>query len=186
MANDRQILFIQGGGGHAVHDHWDNRLVDSLRQALGPGYEVRYPRMPDEDDPKYAKWKPAIVREIASLDDGAILIGHSLGGTMLVHAIADQPPEREIAAIMLISAPFIGKGGWPSDDIAAEPDLGARLPAGVPVHLFHGTADETAPPAHADLYAKAIPQAELHMLEGRDHQLGNDLREVAAAVRGLG
>src|SRR4029453_7077564 len=88
----RQILFIQGGGAD-VHDAWDDKLVASLKRELGEGYDVRYPRMPDEDDPKFAKWKPAIGREIAGLDEGAVLIGHSIGGTMLVHALAEQLSE---------------------------------------------------------------------------------------------
>ena len=52
----RQVLFVQGGG-EGVHDQWDDKLVASLRRELGPGYEVRYPRMPGEDDPHYAPWK---------------------------------------------------------------------------------------------------------------------------------
>jgi pimeloyl-ACP methyl ester carboxylesterase len=51
------------------------------------------------------------------------------------------------------------------------------------VHVFHGLQDETAPPSHADLYARAIPQARVHQLPGRDHQLNNDLSEVAEAIR---
>jgi hypothetical protein len=43
--------------------------------------------------------------------------------------------------------------------------------------------DETAPPSHADLYGRAIPQAQVRLLPGRDHQLNNDLREVAEAIR---
>ena len=50
MTETRQVLFIQGGGA-GVHDEWDDKLVDSLRRELGDGYEVRYPRMPAEDDP---------------------------------------------------------------------------------------------------------------------------------------
>ena len=46
------------------------------------------------------------------------------------------------------------------------------------MHVFHGLQDETAPPSHADLYALAIPQAQVHRLPGRDHQLNNDLSEV--------
>jgi pimeloyl-ACP methyl ester carboxylesterase len=61
-------------------------------------------------------------------------------------------------------------------------DLGARLPQGVQVHVFHGLQDETAPPSHADLYALVIPQAQVHRLPGRDHQLNNDMSEVAEAV----
>jgi predicted alpha/beta hydrolase family esterase len=180
-----RILFIQGGGGHDVHDAWDNKLVESLRRELGDGYDVRYPRMPDEDDPKYVKWKPVIGREIAGLEEGAILVGHSIGGTMLVHALAEEPPEELPAAIILISAPYIGEGGWRDDEVEAKTDLGARLPDGVPVHLFHGSDDETAPPSHADLYAKAIPQAQVHGLPGRNHQLDNDLKEVAEVVRAV-
>src|SRR3954468_19522912 len=88
----KQILFIQGGGA-GVHDQWDNRLVDSLRRELGPGYDIRYPRMPDEADPSYAKWKATIAQEIAGLDDGAILIGHSVGATILINALAEEPPK---------------------------------------------------------------------------------------------
>jgi pimeloyl-ACP methyl ester carboxylesterase len=61
-------------------------------------------------------------------------------------------------------------------------DLGARLPRSVPVHVFQGMQDETVPAAHSDLYARAIPQARVHRLAGRDHQLGNDLSEVASTI----
>jgi len=180
----RQMLFIQGGG-RDVHDEWDDKLVASLKRELGSDAEVRYPRMSNEDDPKYADWKPAIWLEVAKLDEGAVLVGHSIGGTILVHALAEEEPNVRPGAIILISAPFVGEGGWPSDDIEAKPDLGERLPAGIPVHLFHGSDDDTVPPAHADLYAKAIPQAQVHRLPGRDHQLNNDLKEVAEVVRAV-
>ena len=91
--------------------------------------------------------------------------------------------KTKLGAIILLSAPFVGPGGWPGDQLPA--DLGARLPQGVPVHLFQGDEDDTVPPAHAQLYARAIPQAQLHLLAGRDHQLGNDLSEVATAIRAL-
>jgi hypothetical protein len=32
-------------------------------------------------------------------------------------------------------------------------------------------------------HALAIPQAQVHQLPGRDHQLNNDLSEVAEAIR---
>ncbi|NES16010.1 MULTISPECIES: alpha/beta fold hydrolase [Micromonospora] len=181
MAGTRQILFIQGGGA-GVHDEWDHKLVDSLRRELGDGYEVRYPRMPDEDDPSYARWSAAIRRELAGLDDCAVVAGHSVGATILVNTLAERPPERELAAIVLIAAPFVGAAGWPGDEFELPQDLGARLPQGVPVHVFHGLQDETAPPSHAELYAHAIPQAQLHRLPGRDHQLDNDLSEVAKTL----
>jgi pimeloyl-ACP methyl ester carboxylesterase len=51
--------------------------------------------------------------------------------------------------------------------------------------VFQGLEDDTVPPAHADLYARAIPQAQLHWLPGRDHQLRNELGDVATLIRKL-
>ena len=183
MAKSRPVLFIQGGGAGA-HDQWDDKLFDSLGRGLGDGHEVRYPRMPDEADPSYARWSAAIRGELAALADGVVL-GHSVGGTILVNALAERPPERRLRAIVLIAAPFVGAGGWPGGEFELPPDLGARLPREVPVHIFHGLEDQTAPPRHADLYASAIPRARLHRLPGRDHQLGNDLSEVVKVIRHL-
>ena len=180
----RQLLFVQGGG-EGVHDAWDNKLVASLEQALGPGWDIRYPRMPQEADPKFAAWKAALLGEIAGLDNGAILVGHSVGATVLVHSLAEDPPARTPAGVFLIAAPFVGDGGWPSDEVTPKPDLGALLPARSAVFLYQGDADDTVPMAHADHYAKAIPQAVIRRLPGRDHQLGDDLSEVVADIRGL-
>ncbi|MEU1590677.1 alpha/beta fold hydrolase [Micromonospora sp. NPDC005710] len=177
-----QILMIQGAGA-GVHDEWDDKLVDSLSRELGDAYEVRYPRMPDEDDPSYATWGAAVRREIAAVGEGAVLVGHSVGGTILVHALAERPPERTLTAIVLVAAPFVGPGGWAGDEFELPNDLGARLPYGVPVHVFHGLQDDTVPPSHADLYAGVIAQARLHLLPGRDHQLNDDLSEVATVIR---
>jgi predicted alpha/beta hydrolase family esterase len=177
-----QVLFVQGAGPD-VHDGWDRKLVDSLERELGPDYRVRYPRMPEEHDPRYAAWKPALLRELDSLGDGAILIGHSVGGTMLLHVLAERAPSVQPRALMLIAAPFIGDGGWPSDEIQPRTDF--ALPAGLSVFLYHGSDDKTVPTAHVRLYAGAIPQATVRMLAGRDHQLNNDLGDVARDIRSL-
>jgi pimeloyl-ACP methyl ester carboxylesterase len=179
-----QILFVQGGG-EGTHDQWDNKLVDSLGSALGPDYQVRYPLMPNEADPSYRAWKATLEREFVRLDLGAILIGHSIGGTIMINVLAERPPQCVLGAIILIAAPFVGQDGWTSDDIESRPDFAARLPVDVPVFLYHGTKDETVPVDHIDLYAKAIPSAHVRRLNGRDHQLNNDLSEVANDIRQL-
>ena len=180
----RRILFVQGGG-EDVHDHWDNKLVESLRRELGPRYEVRYPLMPNEADPQVAAWGAALESEIAALETGAIVVGHSIGGTILINVLAERTPAVGLGAIVLIAAPFVGHGGWKTDDIETRADLGARLPPGVPVFLYHGDQDTTAPIAHVALYAAAIPHAHVRQLANRDHQLNNNLSEVASDIREL-
>jgi len=145
----RQVLFVQGAG-EGVHDRWDSKLVASLERELGESYAVRYPRMPGEDDPSYSAWKAALLGEFASLEDDAILVGHSVGGTILIHVLAEQPSKPGFAGIFLIAAPFIGEGGWPSDDIDDRKDFSGRLPPGVPIYLYHGADDTDVPLAHSE------------------------------------
>jgi predicted alpha/beta hydrolase family esterase len=180
----RQILFVQGGG-EGAHDKWDSKLVESLQNELGPDYEIRYPKMPNEGDPGYAVWKAALETELDGFSDRVILIGHSVGGAILINFLAEGTVKLKPVAILLIATPFIGQGGWTSGDITPQPDLEGRLPRDVPVFLYQGSKDETVPCAHVGLYAEAIPTAHVHLLNGRDHQLNNDLSEVCADIRGL-
>jgi predicted alpha/beta hydrolase family esterase len=178
------VLFVQGGGAGA-YDAWDSKLVASLSTELGPYYRICYPRMPDEAGPDYAVWARAITKELAACGDGVILVGHSIGATMLVSFLAEGEPKEQLSGIFLVAAPFIGEGGWPSDDLEPMNDIGTRLPNGVPVYLYHGSEDETTPIAHVELYARAIPQAVVRRLEGRDHQLNENMSEVARDIEQL-
>lgn len=180
-----QILFVQGGG-EGAHGDWDDKLVASLRHDLGDCVDVRYPQLPNEGDPHFQAWKRTLVSEIETLDAGAILVGHSIGAAILAHTLAEAPPVKRPGGLFLLVMPFIGAGGWPSDEITAKPDLGARLPPGMAIFLYHGDANETVDPGHLDLNATAIPQAEIRRLPGRDHQFGGDLSAVAADIKALG
>ena len=143
MTGARQVLFIQGGGAGA-HDEWDDTLVESLRRGLGDRYEVRYPRMPGESDPSYARWSAAIRREIAALDAGAVVVGHSVGATILVSVLAERPVGRALRGIVLIAAPFVGEGGWSSDEFALASDWARGCHAACACIVFHGL--RTRPP----------------------------------------
>lgn len=176
-----EILFVQGAG-ERVHDDWDDKLAGSLERTLGSGYRLVYPRMPDEADPTYSGWKTALRDEASRLADGAILVGHSLGGAFLVQLLAEAPLARQPRALVLIAAPYLGEGGWPSEEIPPQADLAARLPEAMPVFVFHGTDDRIVPPSHAKLYAQAIPRAVLRLVPERDHQLNDDLGEVAEVI----
>lgn len=180
MADGSKVLFIQGAGAGTYAD-WDSKLVAGLTQA---GFEVVYPRMPEEADPQFAEWSSAILREVEAMGVG-MLVGHSVGAAVLIHTLAKHPRLlNNVTAVCLIAAPFLGDGGWPSADVTLVDGWGAPL-ATFPVHLFHGDADEIVPADHMDLYAAAIPNARTHLLIGRDHQLNADVTEVAKVLQSL-
>ena len=99
--------------------------------------------------------------------------------------LSESAPPREIAGIFLVATPFVGEGGWPSEEIESKEDLAALLPEDVPIFFYHGREDDTAPVEHLRLYGRAIPKAVTRLLDESDHQLNNDLSEVAEDIRRL-
>jgi hypothetical protein len=177
-----RVLFIQGGGNGAYDV--DAKLVEALRNELGPEYEVRYPQMPNESKPDYNIWTRRIADELADMRDGAILVGHSIGASIAIKWLTERKPERSLAGVFLIATPFWGDlPPWQWKDVQLSPD--ARLPRGLPLFLYHGSDDETVPFGHLALYEKVFPQAHVRRLQERNHQLNNNLAEVASDIRSL-
>jgi uncharacterized protein len=69
--------------------------------------------------------------------------------------------------------------------VALPEDFASKLPRGTPIFFYHGSDDEAVPFAHLALYAKKVPRAIIRTLDGRGHQLNNDLTEVVADIRSL-
>lgn len=180
MAN--QVLFIQGGGSEGAYDE-DARLVASLRETLGAEYVVRYPKMPSEAEPDYESWKNAIAGELAAMGSGAILIGHSIGASVIIRAVVDGGIEQSLAGVFLLAAPFwYDHHFWRWDEVKLPGNAAERIPNRLPVFLYHGRQDEFVPFSHVEMYAQALPQATVRGLDGRNHQLNDDLMEVAQDI----
>lgn len=180
----RQVLFVQGGGEGAYDESVS--LVESLRTALGNGYHVRFPKMPDEGEPDFATWKNVIADELAEMGDGAILIGHSIGGSVVIRALVDGGIGRSLAGVFVLSAPFwYDDDFWRWDEARLPADAAERIPDGVPVFIYHGREDESIPVSHVEMYARALPQATVRRLDGRNHMLNDDLSDVAQAIKRL-
>jgi uncharacterized protein len=45
--------------------------------------------MPEEDSATYADWKVPIERELANRDDAVILVGHSVGSSVLIKYLSE-------------------------------------------------------------------------------------------------
>ncbi len=173
----KRVLFIQGAGAGAYD--MDEKLVASLRSALGLDYEVSYPRMPGEGDPVYFVWKPAISAAIVVAGDGATLVGHSVGGASLLKYLVEEPLTQRIAGLFLIAAPAWDGGQWAFEDLRLPEDAASRLKPIERIHFYHCQDDTTVPFAHLALHAQRIPQANTHAFQGRGHQFDNDLSFVA-------
>ncbi len=76
------ILFIQGGGEGGYEA--DKQLALYLQNALGKTYDINYPKMPDENDPDYHLLKVKFDQELKKIERKVVLVGHSVGGYLLL------------------------------------------------------------------------------------------------------
>lgn len=181
----KHVLFIHGAGDGAFEE--DGVLVASLQNALGYEYDVHYPNMPEQDSATYADWKAPIERELAALDDDVILVGHSVGSSVLVKYLSEQQLDTSISSLFLLATPYWGADDfWTWDEARLPEGVAAKL-ANIPrVFLYHSRDDDIVPFAHLALYAAKLPQAVIREFDGRGHQFGNDLAEVAEDIQRAG
>lgn len=179
----KQVLFIQGAGEGAYEE--DGKLVKSLRDVLGSEYNVQYPKMPEEEDQGYEAWKARISKELAALDGEVILVGHSVGSSMLLKYLSEEKIENSTVGIFLIAAPYWGTGGWQVDEFRLDEDRASELLKAYPIFFYHSRDDDIVPFAHLALHVEKFPQATVREFDGRGHQFNNDLSEVAADIKSL-
>lgn len=178
----KHVLFIHGAGDGAFEE--DGLLVASLQNALDPTYDVHYPKTPEEYSATYADWKALIERELATLENHVILVGHSVGGSVLIKYLSEQQLDKPITSLFLLAAPYWGADEfWKWDEARLCEDVAAK-PANIPcIFLYHSRDDEVVPFAHLALYAAKLPLAIIREFDGRGHQFGNNLAEVARDIR---
>ena len=178
-----QLLFIQGVGKNAHAE--DKKLADNLKSLLGTSYEIHFPKMKNEETGDYRIWVQQITRELDSLEGNVILVGHSIGASVLLKLLSEEEVEN-ITALFLISTPFWGGDkGWKYDGfetLQLPSKTKSKLPANLPLFFYHASDDEVVPFNHLSLFAKEFPKATIRKIEKGGHQLNNDLSEVAKDI----
>jgi predicted alpha/beta hydrolase family esterase len=168
VSTKRQVFFLHSAGSQGKGEGSD-RFAGLLEQGLGSGYEVRRPIMPEPDNPSFLRWRGPVERELCALDDGALLIGHSLGGSVLLKVLSEARDFPRIAGLFLVAVPFWGAGGWDVEEFVLGDDFAKRLPEIPRVVLYHSRDDDSVPFAHLDRYARALPLATVRPLDGFGH-----------------
>ena len=177
------LLFIQGASAGA-HDA-DRPLADALGQALGADFRVHFPRMPNEDAPDNDVWKRAISTALVRTR-ATFLVAHSAGAAIAADMLAQRGTRAELTplrGLFLLAPPFVGEGGWKLDGFHFDRPIDSATLDDLPMHLYFGSADQTVPPSHADLYEALFPAATIHRLPGCDHQFGGFMARVAQDLR---
>jgi predicted alpha/beta hydrolase family esterase len=114
----------------------------------------------------------------------AILVGHSLGGSVLLKYLSEEGAPISAAGLFLVAAPYWGAEGWKVDDFALDSEFASRLPRSLEIFLYHSREDPEVPFAHAAIYAARLSQATFRAIGGSEHEFKDGLRELADDIKG--
>jgi predicted alpha/beta hydrolase family esterase len=181
----KHIFLIQGAGTGAYE--MDKQLAISLSRSLGPHYKVHYPALPHEDDAPYEEWIHHLETELAPIQEPIVLVGHSVGASILIKWMSERETEKPIAGMFLLACPFWGGKGWlyPGYEGLMLTDSSLNRPTSSPIFLYHCRDDEIVPFDHLALYAQIIPEATICTRAEGGHQFNNDLSFLAEDIKNL-
>ena len=181
----KNVLFIHGAGDEAYEA--DAMLATSLRNELGAAYKVHFPKMSQDKTESLfgSQWPKQIDKEISSIKGEVILVGHSLGASMLLKYLSENKIKKQIAGVFLAATPF-----WSGDEDWVQP-LKLRkgfqndLPKDVPIFFYQCNDDEEVPSDQFNRYKRTVQEATFREIKSGGHQFNNDLSIVATDIKSL-
>ncbi|GGQ09779.1 RBBP9/YdeN family alpha/beta hydrolase [Streptomyces roseolilacinus] len=181
----RRRASIIHGYGASPEDHWFGWLAERFE---AEGIPTTVPALPDPLDPDPARWAEAVRADVGTVDEGSVIVAHSLGCLTVLRHLRSLPGSWRLGALVLVSGfvdplpalpaldPYIGDG-------CEVTGLGDRIGR---LTVIRSDADPYVPPGHTDrlagllgVFAEVVP--------GAGHFLASDgvtsLREALTAVR---
>ncbi len=196
----KQVVIIHGGDTFETYgrylDFLRNYKIDieryktskddwkpGLRQKLGEGYEVILPAMPNKTNARFKEWKLWFGKLIPFLNDGVILMGHSLGGSFVVKYLSENKFPKKIKAVFLVGAVYdTDCDGYSLAGFALPHTLNLQTEQ---IYLYHSTDDPVVPFSALEKYRKALPKAHTRIFDDRKHLNQEEFPELVEDIRNL-
>lgn len=197
----KQIVVIHGGDTFETYEDYlaflnvyeinfeklkIKRWKETLGEGLGNDFEVVSPKMPNPMNAKYAEWEIMFEKLLPFLNDGVVLMGHSLGGIFLAKYLSEKDFPKKIKAIILVSAPFDMKdaeyyfGGFTLGN-----DFSRLNNQAEKIFIFHSKDDPVVPFSDLGKYKSVLPNAESLIFEDRGHFDQVEFPELVGTIKSL-
>ncbi|MCC5894086.1 MAG: serine hydrolase family protein [Alkalibacterium sp.] len=182
---NKPVLFIHSAGPQDKQQG-STKLVTYLQNELNEDHHLIIPRMPDPKNPTYVEWKRELNKQLQRLDEEVILVGHSLGGSVLLKYLSEELCDLTIKGLFVISSPYWGlDDNWQLKDFMLNPHFEKKLPSLPCITLYHSRNENIVPFTHHEAYAEKIPQAILRPLEGNRHLFDEGLPQLVTDINAL-
>lgn len=180
----KDIFFIHSAGPQGPHVGSDG-LVESLKKSLGSEYVLHHPIMPDPENPRYLPWKMALQGALPVGGNKVVLIGHSLGGSVIVKYLSEGMVQVPVAGLFLVAAPYWGTRGWTVNEFMFGPHFESKMPDVGAVKIYHSRNDRWVPFSHSSFYARKLQGSEVRSLSGDQHEFHSGLPDLVKDIRDL-
>lgn len=185
---DCLVFLDREGDNLTLEDFQRKGWKSGLSTALGERFAVYVPSMPNKWDARYEQWKLWFEKVIALMDDGIVLVGHSLGGTFLAKYLSTERCPKKIRSVFLV-APCYNETGDGNREY-----LGGFLPpedkrlfieqAGK-VFVYHSEDDDVVPFSSLADYQRDLPDATYRVFKDRGHFLQEEFPELVQDILSL-
>lgn len=197
----QQVIVIHGGTTFLEYDEYLKSLStkklyidrfiykpmwkELLQENLGNTYQVLTPKMPNATNARYSEWALWFSHLSSILNDGCILVGHSLGAIFLAKYLSENVLPFKIKATILIAAPYDDEQDEDLTDFKIT-GLSDKLAeqAGRLV-FFHGTDDPVISNTEIDKYRNELPSAEYILLSAPDHFMREEFPELVNLIKSI-
>ncbi|GIQ71434.1 serine hydrolase family protein [Xylanibacillus composti] len=176
----KTVVFVHSAGAQGTGEG-SSGLMAHISRNLGADFQVRCPAMPDPTSPSCSAWQARLAQELERIGEGTevLLVGHSLGGSVILKHIAEGECRSRIAGVFLIAAPYWGADEeWQSEDYQLAEDFTDCLPPIPHIYLYHSREDSIVSFAHMQAYHRKLPHAQLRPLPGEEHYFSSGLAQL--------
>ncbi len=157
----------------------------SLRDRLADIADVYTPEMPNKQNAKYAEWKIWFGKIVPLMNDGVVLVGHSLGGIFLAKYLSEEILPTKIRATLLVAPPFNTATNHPLADFNLGEELHKLQDRGGEIVFYHSRDDQVVPYSNLEDYRRALPLARYVSFENRGHFNQESFLEIEEDLRKL-
>nr|WP_255534539.1 alpha/beta hydrolase [Chryseolinea lacunae] len=153
-----------------------------MRKQLGEHVVIHYPIVEHPDEPSYQHWHNMLAKEFTKLPSPVILMGHSLGSSVLLKYLSENEIPVTISAMFLVATPHWGKN---LAEFMLKKEFEKSLPITSPIHFYQSKNDPVVPFRHVDFYREALPHAIVRELTSDDHTFAEGIPQLVSDVRDL-
>lgn len=186
-------VFIVHGWSGSPHEP----MISWLVKQCDKGFEVHAPEMPNKDNPKIAKWIPALQNLVKNVDNETYFIGHSIGCQTILRYLETLPENIKVGGAILI-APWFYLSDLETEEekeiakewVETEMNFKKILSHTKNRVCIFGEDDEVVPLANKDLFKKNLG-AKIIVEQNKGHYTEGDgvtssetvLRELTRMVQ---